>query len=254
MLGNPGGRPLVLAHGFGCNQEVWRDVIPYFEHDHRIVLFDLVGAGASDLEAYDRVKYDSLDGYADDVLEILDDLDLHDVVFVGHSVSAMIGILAANRDPARFGRLILVGPSPRYVNDAEYFGGFEQVDIDGLLDALELNYLGWSTSMAPVIIGNADRPELGEQLAANFCSTDPGIANHFAHVTFLSDHRRDLADVSVPTLVLQCQEDAIAPVAVGEYVHRQIPGSTLVVLEATGHCPNLSHPDEVAEAVREYLS
>lgn len=251
--GRPDGRPMVFAHGFGCNLGVWRDVVPAFEDDFRIVRYDHVGAGDSDPAAYDRAKYNSLHGYADDLLEILEALDLRDVVFVGHSVSSIIGVLAANRDPSRFGALVLVGPSPRYVNDGEYVGGFEQADIDGLLDALDLNFLGWSPQLAPVIMGNPDRPQLGEELTENFCATDPEIASHFAHVTFLSDHRRDLAEVTVPTLVLQCREDAIAPIEVGEYVHRQIQGSRLVVLDATGHCPNLSHPGEVVDAIRAYL-
>ena len=203
--------------------------------------------------AYDRGKYDSLHGYADDVLEIVEQLDVHDVVFVGHSVSAMVGVLAANRDPSRFGALVLVGPSPRYVNDEDYFGGFEQADIDGLLDSLDANYLGWSETMAPVIMGNPDRPELGDELTELFCKVDPDIAKQFANVTFLSDNRRDLASVSVPTLVVQSSDDLIAPLSVGKYVHEQIPGSALVVLSATGHIPNLSGPDELALAIRTYL-
>jgi sigma-B regulation protein RsbQ len=252
-LGNPSGRPMVFAHGFGCSQEAWRDVAPAFLADYRVVLFDHVGAGGSDLSAYDRGKYDSLDGYAADVLEILEELDLHDVVFVGHSVSAMIGILAANRNATRFGALVLVGPSPRYVDDGDYRGGFAQRDIDALLDTLDSNYLGWSASMAPVIMGNPDRPELGEGLTASFCSTDPAIARHFAHVTFLSDNRSDLHAVSVPTLVLQSSEDIIAPLAVGEYVHRSIPHSELVVMSATGHIPILSGAPEVVGEIRRFL-
>lgn len=254
VLGNPVGRVLVLAHGFGCSQEVWRDVVPQLVDQYRVVLFDSVGAGGSDLSAYDRGKYDSLDGYADDVLEILESLDLDDVVFVGHSVSAMVGVLAANRDPSRFGALVLVGPSPRYINDGDYVGGFEQPDIDSLLDALDRNYLGWSSQFAPIIMGNPDRPELGDGLTSSFCSTDPTIARHFAHVTFLSDNRRDLASVTVPTLILQCSDDIIAPLAVGDYVHEAIPGSELVVLSATGHMPILSAPQQVVDAIRAYLA
>ena len=253
VTGDPDGRPLVFAHGFGCSQEAWNLVAPHFERDHRVILFDHVGAGRSDLTAYDRGKYDSLHGYADDVLEILDALHLEDVVFIGHSVSAMIGVLAANRDPWLFGALILVGPSPRYVNDGEYQGGFERADIEALLDALDANYLGWSDATAPMIMGNPDRPELGDRLTASFCSTDPEIARHFAHVTFLSDNRSDLARVTVPTLVMQCTDDVIAPHVVGEYVHHSIPGSTLTVLAATGHIPILSGPSEVVAAIRDYL-
>ncbi len=251
--GNLTGRPIMFAHGFGCSQEAWRLVAPRFEADHRVVLFDHVGAGASDLDAYDRSKYDSLHGYADDVLEILDQLDLHDVVFVGHSVSSMVGVLAANRDPSRFGALVLVGPSPCYVNDGTYVGGFERADIDGLLDSLDANYLGWSQAMAPVIMGNPDRPELSKELTDLFCSVEPTIAQQFANVTFLSDNRRDLASVTVPTLVVQSSDDLIAPMVVGEYVHAQIPGSALVVLASTGHIPNLSGPEELASAIRAYL-
>lgn len=253
VTGNPEGRPIVFAHGFGCSQEMWRSVLPRFEADYRVIAFDHVGAGSSDSSAYDRAKYDSLHGYADDILEILEKLDLRDVVYVGHSVSGMMGVLASNRDPSRFGAMVLVGPSPRYVNDVDYFGGFEQADIDGLLDALDSNYLGWSSSMAPVIMGNADRPELGEELTESFCRVDPQIARQFARVTFLSDNRRDLAQVAIPTLVLQCTDDPIAPLPVGEYVHQQIPGSTMVVIAATGHVPNLSEPDEVAREIRSFL-
>jgi sigma-B regulation protein RsbQ len=251
--GNPAGRPIVFAHGFGCSQEVWRDVIPQFEADYRVVVFDHVGAGGSDLEAYDRGKYDSLAGYADDLLDILETEDLRDVVYVGHSVSSMMGVLAANRDSSRFGTLILVGPSARYINDDGYVGGFEQADIDGLLDSLEANYFGWSATMAPVIMGNEDRPELGEELTESFCTVNPAIASQFARVTFLSDNRRDLAEVTVPTLVLQCSDDAIAPLPVGQYVHDQIAGSEFVLLAATGHCPNISAPGELSDAIRAYL-
>ena len=253
VSGNPAGRAIVFAHGFGCSQEVWRDVVPFFEHDYRVVQFDHVGAGASDASAYDRGKYDSLHGYAADLLEILEAEHLTDVVYVGHSVSSMIGVLAANRDSSRFGALVLVGPSPRYINDDGYVGGFEQADIDGLLDSLDANYLGWSAAMAPVMMGNADRPELGQDLAGSFCSVDPAIASQFARVTFLSDNRRDLAEVTVPTLVLQCTDDVIAPLPVGHYVHTSIPGSEFALLATTGHCPNLSGPRELAEAIRAYL-
>lgn len=251
--GDPSGRPIVFAHGFGCSQEVWRDVAPAFERDHDVVTFDLVGAGGSDLAAYDRRKYDSLHGYADDLVELIEELDLQDVVFVGHSVSAMIGVLAANRVPDRFGALVLVGPSPRYTNVDDYIGGFEPADIQGLLDALDSNYLGWSATMAPTIMGNPERPALGAELAGSFCAVQPDIARHFAHVTFLSDNRDDLTRVTVPTVVLQCSDDAIAPEVVGRYVHRSIPRSEFVQLRATGHCPSLSAPDELTAAIRQYL-
>ncbi|HEX7167311.1 MAG TPA: alpha/beta hydrolase [Acidimicrobiales bacterium] len=253
MTGDPAGQPILFAHGFGCDQNMWRFVAPAFEGDHRVVLFDLTGSGNSDLAAFDEEKYSSLEGYAADVIEICDELDLRDVVFVGHSVSSMIGVLAARERPELFSKLVLVGPSPRYIDDDGYVGGFAATDIEELLDSLDSNYLGWSSQMAPVIMGNADRPELGEELTNSFCRTDPKIARHFARVTFLSDNRRDLAEIRIPTLVLQCSQDAIAPVAVGEYVHASIPTSQFVILDATGHCPNLSAPEETVTAIKAFL-
>ncbi len=253
--GAPDGRPMLFAHGFGCDQRVWRDVEPAFRSDHRTVLFDHVGAGGSDLAAYDRARYDSLDGYADDVIEICRALDLRDAVFVGHSVSTMIGVLAAIRAPDRIAALVLLGPSPRYLDDevSGYVGGFSRDDIVAMLDALDSNYLGWSREMAQTVMGRPDRPELAAGLEQSFCSTDPAIAGHFAEVTFLSDNRRDLTQVSVPTLVLQASQDAIAGPAVGRYVHGAIDDSDLVLLEATGHCPHLSAPDETVAAMRDFL-
>ena len=248
-----GTQPMIFAHGFGCDQNMWRFITPAFEDDYQIVLFDHVGAGQSDLRAYDRQKYATLDGYATDLLEICAAEGLERAIFVGHSVSSMIGILAANREPERFAHLILVGPSPRYVNDEAYVGGFGRADIDGLLEFLDSNHMGWSSTMAPVIMGNPDRPELAAELTTSFCRTDPDIARHFARVTFLSDNRKDLPKVTTPSLVLQCSDDAIAPIAVGEYVHAQMPGSRLVILNATGHCPNLSAPEETIAAMKAYL-
>ncbi|MFL6122183.1 alpha/beta fold hydrolase [Actinophytocola sp.] len=250
-----GERPVLLfAHGFGCDQNMWRLVTPAFAEGYRLVLFDHVGAGNSDLTAWDSDRYSTLDGYATDVLEICAELDLRNVVFVGHSVSAMIGVLAAAREPSRFAALVMVGPSPRYIDDDGYLGGFSTEDIDELLDSLDSNYLGWSAAMAPAIMGNPDRPELGAELTNSFCRTDPSIARHFARVTFLADNRADLPGVEIPTLVLQCREDLIAPMAVGEYVHHRVPGSTLVVLDATGHCPHLSAPEQTISALRDFLT
>jgi sigma-B regulation protein RsbQ len=254
VRGNPAGRPIVFAHGYGCDQNMWRFVTPAFEADHHVVLFDHVGAGHSDLSAYDPERYATLQAYADDVREICAELDLHDVVFVGHSVSAMIGVLAAADEPERFGALVLVGPSPRYIDDDGYVGGFSPGDIDELLDSLGNNYLGWSAAMAPAIMGNADRPQLGMELTESFCRTDPTIQAHFARTTFLSDNRDDLPRVRTPTLVLQCSDDVIAGDAVGAYVHRHIAGSTLVRMRATGHCPNLSAPEETIAAIAEFLA
>jgi sigma-B regulation protein RsbQ len=253
VSGRPDGQPILFAHGFGCDQNMWRFVAPAFEEEHRIVLFDHVGAGGSDLAAYKPARYTTLRGYADDVLAICRELDLQRVIFVGHSVSSMIGLLAAVEEPERFAKLVLIGPSPRYIDDADYIGGFSREDIEGLLESLDSNYLGWSSAMAPVIMGNPDRPALGEELTNSFCRTDPEIARHFARVTFLSDNRADLPNVTVPSLILQCAEDAIAPQCVGEYVHRQIPNSELVLLRATGHCPNLSAPEETIAAMRSFL-
>jgi sigma-B regulation protein RsbQ len=253
VSGRPDGQPLLFAHGFGCDQNMWRYVVPRFEDEFRVVLFDLVGAGGSDLSAYDPGRYSTLTAYADDVLQICRELDLHDVVFVGHSVSAMIGVLAAVAEPDRFAKLVLVSPSPRYIDDDPYVGGFAEQDIAELLDSLASNYLGWSTAMAPVIMGNADRAELGQELTESFCRTDPAIARDFARVTFLGDNRADLAHVRTPTLVLQCSNDAIAPVSVGEYVRDVVPGSTYVLLDATGHCPNLSAPEETAAAIDAFV-
>jgi sigma-B regulation protein RsbQ len=232
---------------------MWRFVVPAFEDDYRTVLFDYVGAGGSDLASYDPDRYSTLGGYASDLVEIGDALDLVDAVFVGHSVSSMIGVLAAAAAPHRFGALVLIGPSPRYINDGEYVGGFTEEDIQGLLSALDSNYMGWSSAMAPVIMGNPERPELGAELTESFCRTDPDIQKRFARATFLSDNRRDLAAVRVPALVLQCSDDVIAPDSVGEFVHRGIRGSELVRLRATGHCPNLSAPEETVEAILGFL-
>jgi sigma-B regulation protein RsbQ len=244
---------MIFAHGFGCDQAMWRWVSPAFEKDYRIVLFDHVGAGNSDLSAYDREKYSTLDGYTADLLEICAAEQLSNAIFVGHSVSAMIGVLAAIQEPHRFEKLILVGPSPRYVNDGDYIGGFAREDIDGLLEFLDSNYMGWAATMAPVIMGNPERPELGAELTGSFCRTNPDIARQFARVTFLSDNRADLAKLQTPSLVLQCSDDAIAPRAVGEYVHASLRGSEFMMLKATGHCPNLSAPEETIAAMKAYL-
>ncbi|WP_225421578.1 alpha/beta fold hydrolase [Sphingomonas parva] len=252
-LRGQGSRAMVFAHGFGCDQNMWRYVAPAFEDEFQTVLFDHVGAGGSDLEAYDPVRYASLDGYADDVVELCRALGVRGGVFVGHSVSAMIGILAAKQAPELFSELVLVGPSPRYIDDGDYVGGFSEAQIHELLDFLDSNHMGWSQAMAPVIMGNADRPELGEELTNSFCRTDPEIAKAFARVTFLSDNRADLAGVSARVLVLQCSEDVIAPRSVGEFVHRSLPRSELVLMAATGHCPNLSAPEETIAAIQSFV-
>jgi sigma-B regulation protein RsbQ len=253
MRGRDDGQPMLFAHGFGCDQNMWRHLTPPFEDDYHVIVFDYVGAGDSDLSAYDPERYSSLDGYAADVLEICRELELYDVIFVGHSVSAMIGALAAIADPDRFAKLVMVSPSPRYINDERYVGGFSRDDIVELLDSLESNYLGWSSAMAPVIMGNPDRPELAAELTASFCRTDPAIARQFAQVTFLSDNRADLARVKTPALVLQCDDDVIAPIAVGDFVRDAMPNSSLVTLKVAGHCPHLSAPDQTIAAILDFL-
>ncbi|WP_394428557.1 alpha/beta fold hydrolase [Streptomyces sp. SGAir0957] len=253
VTGNPEGPAVVLAHGFGCDQNMWRLTVPALERDHRVVLFDYVGAGRSDLSAFSAERYGSLEGYARDVVEVCERLDLRDAVFVGHSVSSMIGVLAAKRAPGRIGALVMVAPSPRYIDDEGYRGGFSEGDIEELLESLEANYLGWSATMAPLIMANPDRPELGEELRNSFCATDPEMARVFARTTFLSDAREDLKDIRVPTLILECAQDAIAPREVGAYVHDAIPGSRLVTLDATGHCPHLSAPEATNAALTSFL-
>jgi sigma-B regulation protein RsbQ len=248
-----GTQPMLFAHGFGCDQNMWRFVAPAFEDDYRVILFDYVGSGRSDLDAYEAGRYASLDGYAQDVLDVCEALDLRDVVFVGHSVSGMVGVLAANQQPERFAKLILLGPSARYVNDAEYVGGFERADLEGLIDMMDRNFIGWANFLAPVIMKNPDRPELGAELEESFCSTDPIIARRFAEATFFADNRSDAAEVRVPSLIVQCADDAIAPRTVGEYLHRTMPGSTFRLLDVSGHCPHMSHPEETIAAMREYL-
>jgi sigma-B regulation protein RsbQ len=255
ITGAEAGPPLVFSHGFGCDQLMWRHIAPRFEATHRVVLFDHVGCGGAHPDAYDAERHATLDGYAGDVVDLLEELDLTGVTFVGHSVSAMIGVLAARQAPERFASLVLVSPSPRFIDDpaAGYRGGFSESEVAELLDSLASNYLGWSSAMAPVIMGNADRPTLGEELTESFCRMDPDIARRFAHATFNADNREDLPHVGVPALVLQCTDDAIAPVEVGAYTADRLPQGRLVLLEATGHCPNLSAPEETAEAIAAFL-
>jgi len=248
-----GTRTIVFAHGFGCDQSMWEPVAKNFERDFRVVLFDYVGHGQSDLSSYSAERYSSLGGYADDVVEIGHTLGLEKAVFVGHSVSSMIGALATLKAPGMFSDLIMVGPSPRYIDDDGYRGGFSREQIDELLEFLEDNHLGWSATMAPAIMGNPNRPELSGRLENSFCNTDPQIARDFARVTFLSDNRADLESIGIRTLVLQCSNDIIAPVEVGEFMHAKLPNSDYRLLQATGHCPNLSAPEEVTAAIREFV-
>ncbi|MEU7424870.1 alpha/beta hydrolase [Streptomyces sp. NPDC040750] len=254
-LTGPADAPaVVLAHGFGCDQNLWRLIVPALAERHRVVLFDYVGSGGSDLSAWSKERYSSLEGYARDAAEVCEELDLAQAVFVGHSVSAMVGVLAARAVPERIGALVMVGPSPRYIDDDGYRGGFSAEDVDELLASLESNYLGWSSVMAPVIMGNPDRPELGQELTNSFCATDPDIARVFARTTFLTDSRDDLKSVAVPTLILECAQDVIAPREVGAFVHAAVPDSRLVTLDATGHCPQLSAPEATAREILDFLA
>lgn len=250
--GAENGPLLFLAHGFGCDQSLWRPVVERLESEFRLLLIDYVGCGASDAAAWSYDRYSVLDGYAADVLDVVRELDLRDVVFVGHSVSAIIGALAVIDDPDRFAKLVMLTPSPRYVDDGDYHGGFSKADIDELLDSMELNYLGWSQQMAPVIVGNPDRPELQAELVEAFCRNNPAHARAFARATFLSDNREDLPRIPVPTLLVECAHDAIAPREVGAYVYDHVPDSRLVTLDATGHCPHVSHPDATAAAIADF--
>ena len=256
VLGRADGPVMLFAHGFGCDQDMWRRLLPYFVDDYRVVLFDHVGAGRSDVDAYDRTKYGSLDGYATDLLEICAALELEDVILVGHSVSAMIAVIAAAQEPGLFSRLVLVAPSPRYTDDPDsgYIGGFSQSDIEGLLESLDSNYFAWAEALAPMVMANPGQPGLAEDLRSSFCRTNPSIARHFARVTFLSDTRQVLDDVDNSTLILQCSEDLLAPPAVGDYLNRHLGHSTLVHLQATGHCPHVSAPEATARAIQQYLA
>ena len=249
-----GSIPMLFAHGFGCDQNMWRFVTPSFEEDYKIILFDYVGSGNSDIKAYNKERYSSLHGYAIDIIEVCDALGLEQVIFVGHSVSCMIGLLAEIKRPDLFSELILIGPSPCYINDKDYIGGFERKDIEELLDTMDKNYIGWANFLAPAIMMNPDRPELSEELTQSFCSTDPTIARNFAMATFFSDNRKDLLTMKKPALLMQCSQDIIAPLEVGDYLHAHLENSTLRVLKATGHCPHMSHPEETIQVMKEYLA
>lgn len=252
ITGN-GPKALMFAHGYGCDQNMWRAVAPGFESDFKVVLFDYVGSGQSDTSAFNRTKYASLAGYASDVIEMIEEMNLGKVVFVGHSVSSMIGALAAIRRPDLFESIVMIGPSPSYINEGDYHGGFERADIEDLLEMLDNNHAGWSAMMAPIIMGAPDHPEFAAELEASFCRTNPVHAQHFARVTFLSDNRLDLPELHTRTLILQCKEDAIAPAYVGHYVHECLQDSQLVMMDATGHCPHLSSPGPVTDAIRAFI-
>jgi len=249
-----GSATIVFAHGFGCDQTMWRMMRPAFEDRFRVIAYDLVGSGGSDLSAYDRTRYGTLHGHAADLLEIIEKCAEGPVIFVGHSVSTMIGMLATIAAPERFVAQVMVGPSPCYINDGDYIGGFARSDIDELLDTMDANYLGWSSNLAPVIMGSPDRPQLTSELTTSFCRNDPEIAKHFAKVTFLSDHRADVPRSTVPSLILQCSDDLIAPRSVGDYLHRHLPRSTLHVIDNVGHCPHMSAPSASSRAIDDFLA
>lgn len=232
---------------------MWRRLTPRYEQRFRVILYDLTGAGQSDLTAYSRDKYSTLHGHAADLLEILAEFAAGPAIFVGHSVSAMIGLLAGIAQPERFSSQVMIGPSPCYINDGDYVGGFSRADIEELLHTLDANYLGWASAMAPTIMGAPGQPELSEELTNTFCATDPDIAKHFARVTFLSDNRQDVPKLHVPTLVLQCSDDVIAPLSVGSFLHATLPDSELRVIENIGHCPHLSAPAAIADAMSAFL-
>lgn len=249
-----GTSTLVFSHGFGCNQAMWNDLAPQFFERFRVVTYDLVGAGLSDLSAFDKAKYSTLDGYARDLNELIDAFAVGPVILVSHSVSSMIGTLADRQVPGRIAAHVMIGPSPRYIDDVGYIGGFTRSDIDDLLDTLDSNYLGWSSTMAPVIMGAPGQPALSEELTDSFCRTEPEIAKQFARVTFLSDNRQDVAGLTTPVLILQSSDDLIAPVAVGEYLHSVLPNSTYCLVDNVGHCPHMSAPQACAAAMEAFLA
>lgn len=249
------GQPMLFAHGFGCDQNMWRYVTPAFEADYRLVLFDYVGAGGSDLSAYDPDRYDTLEGYAQDVLDVCEALALDDVIFVGHSVSTVVGMLVAIEQPERFDELVLVGASPCYLNDPpDYYGGFNRDALEGLLEMMDKNYLGWADYFASLLMQQADATEVVDVLDRSFCSTDPHVARQFAEVTFFSDYRDVVPNVPTSSLLVQCADDIVAPPSVSHFLEQHLPDTTLTVLDAAGHCPHMSHPEETTTTIREYLS
>ncbi len=245
--------PMVFVHGFGCGQEMWRHVAPEFEDDHRVVVFDLPGSGNADESAYDSVRHDSLDGYRDDVVALLDELALGPVTLVGHSVASMISVLAQRARPELVDRLVLVAPSARYLDDGDYVGGFREADIEDLLQLMSRNHLGWQDPLSSLVAG-ADQTEVKDELERSFCRTRPEVAEQFASVTFRGDNRADLAHVTAPTLVLQSEVDSVAPMSAGRFVEAQIPDSTLEVIPTHGHCPQLTAPGETVAAMRRFLT
>ncbi|RHW37604.1 alpha/beta hydrolase [Lysinibacillus yapensis] len=254
-ISGKGKKTVIFAPGFGCDQTVWKDVSPAFEEDYRVILFDYVGLGNSDLSAFDPIKYSNLTGYVQDVLDVCADLNINDAIFVGHSVSSMIGLLAANLKPEYFSQLIMIGPSPCYLNDPpEYYGGFEKEDLINLMDMMEKNYIGWANAFSITLLNNPARADVSQNLENRFCSTDPIIINAFAKACFFTDNRRDILKAKVPSLILQCADDVIAPKIVGEYLSMNMPNSTITYMNAIGHCPHMSDPEETIQSIKQYLN
>lgn len=248
-----GKRTIVMAHGFGCDQTMWQYISPAFSGDYRLVQFDYVGSGNSDLSAYSAERYGTFRGYVQDLLDVIEALELTEIIFFGHSVSSMIGMLASIERPELFSCMVMIGPSPRYLNDGEYFGGFERSDITELLDMMEMNFSGWASFMAPLAMNTPEHPELVKDLERSFITADPVITREFAEVTFLSDHRNAVAEASTPTLILQCSDDSIVPIQVGEYLHKNLRGSEFRLMKAKGHYPHISHPEETVALIKAYL-
>lgn len=250
-----GEKTIVFGHGLACDQKIWDTILPYFEEDYQIVLYDYVGSGDSDFSAFDTERYSTMHGYAKDLLEILEAIDVGEVIFVGHSVSAMIGILASIEKPEYFENLILIGSSPRYLNEhPNYHGGYDESDIEELITMMEMNFSGWATLAAANFMNNPDRPLLTEQLIEVYNEEDPAMMKSFAEVVFLSDHRQDLPEVTIPSLIMQCSEDSIVPLESAEYLHKHLKNSKLIVMEATGHYPQISYPEETVNTILEYIN
>lgn len=249
------GPAMIFVHGFGCDQSMWREVAPKFAEGHRVITYDLTGMGQSDLSAYDPHRYGDLRAHAEDLRGIVDALRLDEVVLVGHSVGATIALLAAIEVPEKISRLVLISPSPCFVDDAvsSYRGGFSREDLEGLIAFLDENHMGWSAQMAPTIVGQPEGAVATDELTQSFCRTDPKIAQHFARVTFLSDERKAFEHATRPSLILHCKHDALVPMEVAEWMKDRTPMVTLELLDATGHCPHMTVPHDVVAAMQTYL-